>query len=279
VVQVITVQDVTNPTFTFVPANQTIYTVANCSYNALPATTGTATATDNCYFPVVTYTDEVIAGANAGQWTINRTWRAQDLSGNFVTAVQVITVTDNLFPTFTFVPANQSVCRNFDGTYANLVTTDLMGVALGQDNCTTNPAVTYTDDLTNIGDASTDGYITRTWTVTDAVGNATTVNQTIAVLHRPTVTITGPNTICANTTITLTGNGATGYVWNTTAITPSIEVTEAGTYSVIGTIANGCTNSAEITVTQFEIPTITSTVNDQICINEVITLKCSSYRC
>ena len=32
-------------------------------------------------------------------------------------------------------------------------------------------------------------------------------------------------------------------------------------------------NSAEITVTQFEIPTITSTVNDQICIGETITLN------
>lgn len=273
VTQVITVQDVTNPAFSFVPANVTIYTAANCTYNALPAVTGTATATDNCYFPVVSYTDEVIAGANVGQWTINRTWRAQDLSGNFVTAVQVITVTDNLFPTFT-APANQSVCRNYDGTYANLVTTDLMGVPTNvEDNCTTNPAVSYTDDLTNIGDVNTDGYITRTWTVTDAVGNVTSATQTIAVLHRPTVTITGPTTICANTSIILTGNGATSYVWSTNAITPSIEVTEAGTYSVVGTITNGCSNSAEITVTQFEIPTITSTVNDQICIGEVINLN------
>lgn len=273
VVQTVTVQDVTNPVFTFVPGNVTIYTAANCSYNALPAITGTATATDNCYFPAVTYTDAVVEGANAGQWTITRTWRAQDVTGNFVTATQIITVTDNTPPTFTFVPANQSVCRNYDGTYADLVTTELMGVALGQDNCTTNPTVTYSDNLTNIGDANTDGYITRTWTVTDAVGNATTATQTINVLHRPTVTITGPNTICANTTITLTGNGATQYVWNTTAETASIEVTEAGTYSVVGTIANGCSNFAEITVTQFEIPTITSTVNDQICVGETINLN------
>ncbi len=273
VVQTVTVQDVTNPVFTFVPGNVTIYTAANCSYNHNPSVTGTATATDNCYFPAVTYTDAVVEGANAGQWTITRTWRAQDVTGNFVTATQVITVTDNTPPTFTFVPANQSVCRNYDGTYANLVTTELMGVALGQDNCTTNPTVTYSDNLSNIGDANTDGFITRTWTVTDAVGNATTATQTIAVLHRPTVTITGPNTICANTTITLTGVGATQYVWNTTAETASIEVTEAGTYSVVGTIANGCSNFAEITVTQFEIPTITSTVNDQICIGEAITLN------
>lgn len=272
VVQVVTVHDVTAPTFTFVPANITIFTTAACTYNATPAITGTATATDNCFFPVVSYIDELIQGANAGQWTINRTWKAQDLSGNFITALQVITVTDNTFPTFT-VPVTQSVCRNIDGTYANLVTTDLMGIPTNVlDNCTTNPAVTYSDNITNIGNATTDGYITRTWTVTDEVGNATTATQNIAVLHRPVVTITGPNTICQGTTIILTGNGATGYVWNTAAITPSINVTEAGTYSVVGTIANGCSNSASITVTQFEVPVITSTVPDQICIGEVITL-------
>lgn len=273
ITQVVTVHDVTNPTFVSVPANLTIYTAADCSYNATTAVTGLATATDNCYFPAVTYQDEVLPGVNAGQWTINRTWRAQDVTGNFVTALQVITVTDNTVPTFTSVPANGSVCRNIDGTYENLVTTAIMGVAVGQDNCTTNPAVTYTDNTSNVGDVNTDGYIVRTWTVTDAVGNSTTATQTINVLHRPTVTITGPTTICQNTTIVLTANGATSYVWNTTAETPAINVTAEGTYYVIGTIANGCSNSASITVTQFAVPTLTSTVNDQICIGDVVTLN------
>jgi len=273
ITQVVTVHDVTNPSFVTVPANLTIYTTADCSYNATTAVTGLATATDNCYFPTVTYLDEVIAGANAGQWTINRTWKAQDVTGNFVTALQVITVTDNTAPTFTSVPANGSVCRNIDGTYENLVSTDIMGVAVGQDNCTTNPTVSFADNTTNVGDENTDGYIVRTWTVTDAVGNSTTATQTINVLHRPTVTITGPETICQNTAIILTANGATSYVWNTTAETPSINVTVEGTYSVVGSIANGCSNTAEITVTQFAVPTLTSTVNDQICIGDVITLN------
>ena len=273
VTQIVTVHDVTNPTFVSVPANLTIYTTADCSYNASTTVTGTATATDNCYFPTVTFQDELIAGANAGQWTINRTWRAQDVTGNFVTALQVITVTDNTAPTFTSVPANGSVCRNIDGTYENLVTTAIMGVAVGHDNCTTNPTVVYNDNISNVGNENTDGYIVRTWTVTDAVGNTTTATQTINVLHRPTVTITGPNTICQNTTITLTANGATSYVWNTTAETPAIDVTAEGTYSVIGTIANGCSNTAQITVTQFAVPTLTSTVNDQICIGDVVNLS------
>ena len=270
--QVITVQDVTNPVFTFVPANITIFTNANCNYSTATSITGLATATDNCFVPTVTFTDVVVEGENAGELVITRTWRAQDVTGNFVTATQVITVTDNTAPTFT-VPANGSVCRNLDGTYADLVTTALMGIPTNvQDNCTTDPTVTYIDNLTNIGNENSDGYILRTWTVTDEVGNSTTATQTITVRHRPTIAITGPTTICQNTTITLTAAGADSYLWNTDAITASINVTEPGTYSVTGTLNNGCSNSAEITVTQFEVPTITSTVNDQICIGDPINL-------
>lgn len=273
IIQIVTVQDTTKPVFTSVPSNTIIFTTTDCSFNANTSITGLATATDNCYFPLITFEDDTVAGANAGQWTINRTWKAQDVIGNFVTALQVITVTDNTAPSFVSVPVNGSVCRNIDGTYENLVSTDIMGVAVGQDNCTSNPTVSYADNTTNVGDENTDGYIVRTWTVTDAVGNTTTATQTISVLHRPTVTITGPETICQNTTIILTANGATSYVWNTTATTPAINVTTEGTYSVVGTIANGCTNSAQITVTQFAVPTLTSTVNDQICIGDVVTLN------
>jgi len=273
IVQVITVQDITDPVFTFVPANTTIYTNENCNYETGTSITGLATATDNCYIPNVTFTDVVTVGENAGEVVITRTWRAQDVTGNFVTATQIITVTDNTAPTFT-VPANGSVCRNIDGTYNDLVTTDIMGVPTDvNDNCTETPTVSYTDDLSNIGDINTDGYILRTWTVTDEVGNTTTSTQTISVLHRPTVTITGPTTICQNSSVTLSASGADSYLWNTTNVTSSILVTEAGTYSVVGTLLNGCTNSAEITVTQFEIPTISSTVNDQICVGEMVTLN------
>ena len=273
IVQVITVQDVTNPVFTFVPANTTIFTNENCNYETGTSITGLATATDNCYIPSVTFTDVVTEGENAGEVVITRTWRAQDVTGNFVTATQIITVTDNIAPTFT-VPANGSVCRNIDGTYNDLVTTDIMGVPTDvNDNCTETPTVSYTDDLSNIGDINTDGYILRTWTVTDELGNSTSATQTIIVNHRPTVVIAGPTTICQNTTITLTASGANSYLWNTSEMTASINVAEAGTYSVVGSLLNGCTNSAEITVTQFEIPTISSTVNDQICVGEMVTLN------
>ena len=184
VVQVITVQDVTAPVFTSVPAATTIYTDANCAYDAsLGITGGPATATDNCDpNPVVTYND-VETGPVAGVWTITRTWTATDVAGNTVDSVQTITVEDNINPTFT-VPADITICKHVDGTYADLITPDLTGEPTNiLDNCSTELTVTYSDDETTAGTADTDGYITRTWRVTDEAGNYTEATQIITTNH------------------------------------------------------------------------------------------------
>ena len=276
VVQVITVQDVTAPEFTFVPAATTIYTDADCDYDAsLAATGGPATATDNCDpNPVVTYND-VVTGPVAGVWTITRTWTATDVAGNTVDSVQIITVEDNINPTFT-VPAGIAICKHVDGTYADLITPDLTGEPTNVlDNCSTNLTVTYTDDESTAGTADTDGHITRTWRVTDEAGNYTEAIQIITTNHTPVVVITGSENICWNETVPqmLTASGADTYVWSTGATTAAIGITVEGTYTVTGTIANGCSNEATIIVTNYETPTITSDVNDQICIGDVITLR------
>ncbi len=71
-----------------------------------------------------------------------------------------------------------------------------------------------------------------------------------AQLPPPVVTITGTLSHCAGGTTTLTGNGGTSYLWDDPAATTtaSVDVTQ-GTYTVIGTDANGCTGTASATVT------------------------------
>ena len=94
-VQVITVQDVTDPVITC-PVDVTI----NCEDDNTPTGTGTATATDNCApVPNITigYSDvstQDASPANAGyyNYTITRTWMATDPAGNADNCVQVITV-------------------------------------------------------------------------------------------------------------------------------------------------------------------------------------------
>ena len=70
----------------------------------------------------------------------------------------------------------------------------------------------------------------------------------------PTVTITpdGPTALCPGQSVTLTANGADSYVWSTQASTPSITVSQAGTYSVIG--SNSCgSGTAQIDITVLEV--------------------------
>jgi hypothetical protein len=75
-----------------------------------PWATGTATATDNCGTPAVTYNDDrsglTACGGVGGRGTILRTWTATDCAGNTSSCVQTITVTDAVAPVQSSCPAN-----------------------------------------------------------------------------------------------------------------------------------------------------------------------------
>ncbi|MFN0015536.1 MAG: T9SS type A sorting domain-containing protein, partial [Saprospiraceae bacterium] len=86
--QTIQVTDSGVPVFTSVPAALTI----SCTAPVPPL--GTPTATDACGGYVhITYLGQVATGSGcAANFTITRTWRADDLCGNNATTMQVITV-------------------------------------------------------------------------------------------------------------------------------------------------------------------------------------------
>lgn len=81
--------------------------------------------------------------------------------------------------------------------------------------------------------------------------SANTATSNVAVNANPTVTAVSstPNFICTGQTVSLTANGASSYVWNTTATTAVIAVqpTTTTSYTVNGTGTNGCSGSAVIT--------------------------------
>jgi hypothetical protein len=99
----ITVIDTTPPEITCPPD-----VVLECPADTSPSATGTATATDNCSIPVVTWSDLTVPGCG-GTVSITRTWVATDPSGNSATCVQHVTTVDTTPPTVTPGPDN-SVC-------------------------------------------------------------------------------------------------------------------------------------------------------------------------
>lgn len=88
-----------------------------------------------------------------------------------------------------------------------------------------------------------------TVTGTDANNCTATADATVTENAAPVVTISGSLTYCTGQNTTLTAGGGTAYVWDNTANTAAITVTQ-GTYNVTATDANGCTGTASATVTE-----------------------------
>lgn len=107
-----------------------------------------------------------------------------------------------------------------------------------------------------------------TYTVTVKGGGGactSTLSKMVSVTQAPTVQIQGNTTFCEGESTTLTAVGSTSctYLWSNGATTKSIDVTNAGTYTVTVYDIFGCSSTATVHVTKSqktETPTITSTV-------------------
>ncbi len=74
----------------------------------------------------------------------------------------------------------------------------------------------------------------------------TTLNLTIA--PPPTIIVSGNTSVCAGHSATLTPSGALTYVINPLGLTTIPFTVPAGTYTITGTDANGCTDTTSVTV-------------------------------
>ena len=93
------------------------------------------------------------------------------------------------------------------------------------------------------------------------------------IVNQLPVVSTVSKTICIGQAVIIEGNGAVSYVWdknvwNGISFTPSI----TDTYTVTGTDANGCTNTASATVTLNPLPTISAN-SETVCDGQSTTLR------
>ncbi len=184
-VQVIVVEDNTPPLISC-PGNMTL----ECPADTSVASTGSATATDECNNPpVITYSDMVIPGGCSGTFTINRTWTATDACSNTATCVQIITVQDETDPVIS-CPVNVTLDCPADTTPAGA------GMATATDLCT-NATITYSDVVTQ-GSCPNNFSVVRTWIATDPCGNSDTCTQNIIVQDTTAPVITCPGDVTVN---------------------------------------------------------------------------------
>jgi len=170
--QQVIVVDNEPPTISGCPTNLTVSCVANVPVPDISS----VVATDNCSAVTVSFEGDVISGQSCpNRYTITRTYKATNSSGNTATCTQTITVDDETAPVITSRPANLTVsCASavpaVDDTAVNATA-----------NC--GDAVTITHDTDAIsGQSCANRYtISRIYHATDACGNMASVTQTITV--------------------------------------------------------------------------------------------------
>ncbi len=104
-------------------------------------------------------------------------------------------------------------------------------------------------------------------------GCTASASAIVNVMENPTVTISGEPSMCVGSATYLTAEGGVSYVWSNGFQGSSINVSEAGTYSVIATGTNGCTSSTSMVVIQYSAPEVTISGNTTVCegSNETLT--------
>ena len=107
-------------------------------------------------------------------------------------------------------------------------------------------------------------------------------NVTLVVNALPTVVAGANQAICEGEIVTLSGSGATTYVWNNGVVenTPFTPTLGTVTYTLTGTDANGCVNTDVVDLTVNALPIVDAGIDQAVCEGDPVTLSgagASSY--
>lgn len=173
------------------------------------------------------------AGPNSGTIAV----AAGNCCGNSQVSSQDVNV--SAAPSLTVTAAQLTICKGNSATlFGNGASTYTWNSFVVTPSLVVSPTVTTTYTLSG----------------TNSSGCASSTTGTVFVTNNtlPTINITGPGTSCPNQTINLASNGAQTYTWqpgNLNGFFVSVSPGVTTTYTVTGTDANGCYNSATYTQT------------------------------
>jgi hypothetical protein len=152
------VNDIEVPVITC-PANLTV----SCKAEVPPVNPTGIVATDNCGAPVVTHISDVVSDSTcANRYTITRTYKATDASGNSATCVQVIRVQDNTPPQINNMTISQTALWPPNHTMRDItVSYDVL------DNCVLSPQTTISITSNEPVNGTADGDTDPDWEIID----------------------------------------------------------------------------------------------------------------
>ena len=130
----------------------------------------------------LSYTDDITSGNCLGNYTITRTWVAEDDCGNISTCSNTITVEDITPPTIVCPTQTSPItCPN----------TPVFAAPTATDACDTQLAIS-SSDVVAMGGCAGSYSTTRTWTALDDCGNVSSCSSTISVRDITPPAITCP---------------------------------------------------------------------------------------
>ncbi len=192
-------------------------------------------------------------------------------------AVDDITLTNNLVvigPTASFSSSDSTLCVGDCINFTDLSTGAPTGWSWSFPGAT--PPASGVQNPTNICYNAAGSFDVSL--VADDGTNSDSLYMPNFITVNPPPTITANSspgtTICAGDSITLTGGGGVSYTWDNGATNgvPFAPATTT-TYTVTGTDANGCTNTAQITITVNSCSTVTAGFNTSattICVGDSV---------
>ena len=173
--QRLTVVDTVAPSLSGVPADATV----SCDAIPLPAVVSASDACDPS--PALTFVESVTPGACPQARLLTRTWTATDACGNATTQSQRLTVVDAVAPSLAGVPADATVeCTAIPAP----------ATVTASDACDPSPGLTFVESVTP-GACPQERLLTRTWTATDACGNAASRSQRLTVVDSAAPILSG----------------------------------------------------------------------------------------
>ncbi len=115
-----------------------------------------------------------------------------------------------------------------------------------------------------------------TVTATSLTGCQATASATVVNNPVPYITLNGVETICENTTETLSVSGDYDFLWSTGSTEDHIDITTGGNYAVTATNDYGCTSIAAINVATLTAPFVQILGVNSLCQDESTTLIAST---
>jgi hypothetical protein len=241
----------------------------NVATNPLPVVSYTANPTSVCMGGNLTLTAggtatsyTWAAGVNDGVAftpTVTTTYTVSGTDANSCVNTTTVSVPVNALPNVTAAATPTVICAG-----SNLV---LSG----------GGATTYTWTSSAANGVAFTPTVTADYTVTGTDANSCTGTQTINVVvnNLPVVAAnTTATVVCSGQPVTLTGGGATSYTWSN-SVTDGVvfNPTSTNTYTVTGTDANNCVNTATVNVAINSLPAITYTTSTaSVCMGGNLTL-------